>query len=61
MRKMKRIQRQKPFLQAIVPNADRNRRKELTKHANKDQIDAVSEIVLNSTSKQRAGDSCDDG
>lgn len=44
---MGRIRRQKPFLQAITRVAKRNIRKGPLKHANKDQINAVSEIVLN--------------
>ena len=41
------IHRQKPLLKAITSAANRNRRKHLIKHANKDQVNAVSEIVLN--------------
>ena len=44
---MERIHRQKPFLKAITSAANRNRRNALIKHANKDQVNAVSEIVLN--------------
>ena len=44
---MERIRRQKTFLKAITSAANRIARKALTKHANKDQVNAVSEIVMN--------------
>ena len=44
---MERIHGQKPFLKAMTSAANRNRRSTLIKHANKDQVNAVSEIVLN--------------
>ena len=44
---MDRIRGQKTFLKAITAAAHRNARKDLIKHANKDQINAISEIVLN--------------
>ena len=44
---MERIRRQKTFLKAITAAAYRNARKDLIKHANKDQINAISEIVMN--------------
>ena len=44
---MDRIRRQRPFLQAIVSSANRNRRKDFIKHANKDQVNAIREIILN--------------
>ena len=44
---MERIRRQKTFLKAITSAANRNARKALIKHANKDQVNAVSEIVMN--------------
>ena len=44
---MDRIRRQKTFLKAITSAANRNARKALIKHANKDQVNAVSEIVMN--------------
>ena len=44
---MEIIHRQKPFLKAITSAANKNRRNALIKHANKDQVNAVSEIVLN--------------
>ena len=44
---MDRIRRQKTFLEAITSVANRNARKALIKHTNKDQVNAVSEIVIN--------------
>ena len=44
---MDRIRKQKPFFQAITRVTKRNVRRGLLKHANKDQINAVSEIVMN--------------
>ena len=44
---MERIHGQKPFLKAMTSAANTNRRNALIKHANKDQVNAVSEIVLN--------------
>ena len=35
------------FLKAITSAANRNARKALIKHANKDQVNAVSEIMMN--------------
>lgn len=52
------IHRQKPFLKAITSAANRNRRKHVIKHvikhANKDQVNAVGEIVLNLLKKKCA-------
>ena len=44
---MIRLRRQRPFLEAILKKANRNRRQEMLEHANADQINAVSEMVLN--------------
>ena len=44
---MKRIGRQLPFLQSVLNESHPLRRRELLQHANTDQINAVSEIVLN--------------
>lgn len=44
---MKRLRRQRPFLEAILKEANRNKREEMLQHANADQINAVSEMVLN--------------
>lgn len=42
-----RMVRQKPFLQSILREAKHARRKAKLEYANKDQINAVSELVLN--------------
>ena len=44
---MDSIRRQRPFLQAIVSSVNRNRRKDFIKHANKDPVNAVTEIEVN--------------
>ena len=44
---MIRLRRQRPFLEAILKKANQNRRQEMLEHANADQINAVSEMVLN--------------
>ena len=43
---MKRFRRQLPFLQSVLKEANRFKRQEL-QHANADQVNAVSELVLN--------------
>ena len=44
---MIRLRRQRPFLEAILKEANRNKREEMLEHATADQINAVSEMVLN--------------
>ena len=44
---MKRIRRNLPFLRNVLKTANRRRRNDLLRHANKDQINSVSELVLN--------------
>ena len=44
---MIRLHRQRPFLESILKEANRNRRQEMLEHVNADQINAVSEMVLN--------------
>ena len=44
---MRRFDRQQPFLKSLLQEADHQERKEKLLHANKDQINAVSELVLN--------------
>ena len=44
---MKRIQRQLPLLRSVLTQANQNKRQQLLQHANADQINAVSELVLN--------------
>ena len=43
---MKLLRRQRPFLDSILKEANRNRRRQMLEHANADQINAVSEMVL---------------
>ena len=44
---MQRLRRQRPFLESIPQESNRFKRQDLLQHANKDQIKAVSEMVLN--------------
>ena len=44
---MHRLKRQAPFLQAVLREADANKRKQLLQLANADQINTVSELALN--------------
>ena len=44
---MKRIRRQRPFLERVLREADRLKRQALLQHANSDQINAISELTLN--------------
>ena len=44
---MKRLRRQLPFLQSVLKEANRFKRQDLLQHANADQVNAVSELVLN--------------
>jgi len=44
---MKRVKRHLPFLTSILREANGLKRHDLLKHANADQINAVSEVVLN--------------
>ena len=44
---MNRLRRQRPFLESILKQANRNKRQEMLMHANADQVNAVSEMVLN--------------
>ena len=44
---MKRIQRHWPFLKAVLQEANRFKRQEMFFHANADQINALSEVVMN--------------
>ena len=49
---MNRFRRQARFLQSILKQANGKRRQELLQHANADQINAVSEMVLNLLKKR---------
>ena len=44
---MQRLRRQLPFLRPMLQEANSSKRQELLQHANADQINAVSELVLN--------------
>ena len=44
---MKRLRRQLPFLRSVLKEANRMKRHDLLQHANADQVNAVSELVLN--------------
>ena len=44
---MKRLRRQLSFLRSVLKEANRFKRQELLQHANVDQVNAVSELVLN--------------
>ena len=44
---MNRLRRKRPFLESILKEANRFKHQELLEHANADQINAVSEMVLN--------------
>ena len=46
-KKMKLLRRQRPFLESIQKEANQNKRQQLLEHANGDQINSVSEMVLN--------------
>ena len=49
---MNRLRRQAPFLDSVLKQANRHKRQELIQHANADQINAVSEMVLNLLKKR---------
>ena len=49
---MKRLRRQRPFLDSILKEANRFKHQDLLTHANGDQSDAVSEMVLNLLKKR---------
>ena len=44
---MKRLRRQLPFLRFVLKEANRFKRQEFLQRANADQVNAVSELVLN--------------
>ena len=44
---MKRLLSQLPFLRSVLKEANRFKLQELLQHANADQVNAVSELVLN--------------
>jgi len=44
---MKRLRHQLPFLRSLLKEANRFKGQDLLQHANADQVNAVSELVLN--------------
>ncbi|CAH3166196.1 unnamed protein product [Porites evermanni] len=44
---VRRLQRQLPFLRSVLREADQNVRRERYQHANADQVNAISELVMN--------------
>ena len=44
---MQRLQRQAPFLRAVLREANANKRKQYLQLANADQVNAMSELVMN--------------
>ena len=44
---VRRLQRQLPFLRSVLREADQNVRRERLQHANADQVNAISELVMN--------------
>ena len=51
---MKRLRRQRPFLESILNKSNRFKRQELLELANADQINAISEMILNLLKKRIA-------
>ena len=44
---VRRLQRQLPFLRSVLREADQQVRRERLQHANADQVNAISELVMN--------------
>ena len=44
---VRRLQRQLPFLRSVLREADQNVRRERLQHANADQVNAISELMMN--------------
>ena len=42
-----RMERQAPFVKSVLQEADNHKRQELLRMANEDQINAISELVMN--------------
>ena len=49
---MSRLRRQRPFLNSVLKEASRNRRRAMLEHADADQINAISEMILNLLKKR---------
>ena len=43
---MRRLRKERPFLQAVLQESDGQRRLELLQHANHDQVNAISKLVF---------------
>ena len=41
------VRQQLPFLRSVLREADQNVRREQLQHANADQVNAISELVMN--------------
>ena len=44
---VRRLRRQLPFLRSVLREADQHVRRERLQHANADQVNAISELVMN--------------
>ena len=44
---VRRLQRQLPFLRSVLREADQHVRRERLQHVNADQVNAISELVMN--------------
>ena len=51
---MKRLRRQRHFLKSVLKEFNGNKRQRMLKYADKDQINAISEMVLNLLKKRIA-------
>lgn len=51
-RRMQRLRRQVPFLQSLLSQARQKNGEVLLRYANKDQINAVSDVVLNALKRR---------
>jgi len=49
---MKRLRRQRRFLTSVLKEANRNKRRQMLHYADRDQINAISEMVLNLLKKR---------
>ena len=56
---MCRLRRQRPFLTRILKEANQNRRRAMLEHADADQINAISEMILNLLEKTDPRRRCD--
>ena len=49
---MNRLRRQRPFLQSVLKEANQKKRQQMLTYANADQINAISEMVVNLLKKR---------